>query len=218
MEDGGNLPRGDGAAVEEGRRHLAGALLPCLCVISFATLTALGARVTIHVGPVPLTLQVFFVLLAGMALGPKLGMASQLAYVAAGLSGIPVFASPPFAGPGYLLGPTGGYLVGFVAAAWLTGLMVESRLGSGVGRLRVTGFTLAGITGLAVIYAAGASWLMVWMARGGKGMTEAASAALKTGVVPFIAVDVLKSAAAALVAAGIWSVRARRDDAGAFNV
>jgi biotin transport system substrate-specific component len=73
------------------------------------------------------TLQTFFVLLAGMLLGASSGAASQIVYLAAGTAGLPVFAGG--SGPSALLGPTGGYLVGFVPAAWVSGRLVRARLG-----------------------------------------------------------------------------------------
>jgi len=186
---------------------IAKTMAPAIGVVSFAALTAVGARYAIHIGPVPYTLQVFFVLLAGMVLGPKLGAASQLAYVAAGFSGIPVFSSPPYAGGGYLLGPTGGYLVGFVAAAWLTGWVVHRWRDARDGDLMVIGYAFAGMLGLVAIYAFGASGLAIWMLGGGKGFADAVSAAWKLGIAPFIVVDILKSAAAALSCSGVNATR-----------
>ncbi|MHB8894299.1 MAG: biotin transporter BioY [Candidatus Geothermincolia bacterium] len=211
MEAGRENPCRGGARAGPGGWSLAGALVPAVGVISFATLTAVGARAVIHIGPVPLTLQVFFVLLAGMMLGSKLGAASQLAYVAAGLAGVPIFSSPPFSGPGYLLGPTGGYLVGFVAAAWLTGLAVERWRDVRAGDPMIIGYALAGMLGLVAIYALGAAGLALWMLNGGKDLAGAASGAWKAGVVPFMGVDVLKCVAAAAVASGaLRRVRLRR--------
>jgi hypothetical protein len=99
-----------------------------LLLALFALLTALGAYVAVPlpVGPVPLSLQTLFVLLCGLLLGPRLGAAAQAAYLTAGFVGLPVFAQG-FGGPGVLLGPTGGYLIAFPAAAAL------ARLGGGTG-------------------------------------------------------------------------------------
>src|SRR5258707_1130777 len=91
-------------------------------IVGFTLLSVIGAkiRVPIPFTPVPATLQILPVLLAGLFLGARGGAASQIAYLALGLAGVPVFALPG-GGPGYLLGPTGGYLIGFVAAAFVTG-------------------------------------------------------------------------------------------------
>ncbi len=85
----------------------------------FAALTAVGAFIRIPLPYVPITLQVFFVILAGLLLGPKLGALSQLVYVIVGLIGIPIFAEG--GGPGYIFHPSFGYLIGFIAAAWVMG-------------------------------------------------------------------------------------------------
>jgi biotin transport system substrate-specific component len=92
----------------------------------FAGLTAAGAQVSLHVPftPVPVTLQVFFVLLAGAALGSRLGALSLAEYLALGAAGLPVFADGK-SGLLAFVGPTAGYLPGFIAAAWLVGRLTE---------------------------------------------------------------------------------------------
>src|SRR5262245_41782242 len=91
-------------------------------VIGFAFLTWAGARVSVPIPftPVPATLQTLAVLLAGAFLGARAGAASQTIYIMMGIAGLPVFALPG-GGPAYLLGPTGGYLAGFVAAPFIVG-------------------------------------------------------------------------------------------------
>jgi biotin transport system substrate-specific component len=88
----------------------------------FAALTAVGAFIKIPLPYVPITLQVFFVLMAGLILGSKLGALSQIVYLTIGLIGIPIFAEG--GGPGYVFHPSFGYLVGFIAAAWVMGKIV----------------------------------------------------------------------------------------------
>ena len=120
-------------------------------VALFAVLTAVGAFVRVPLPGVPFTLQVPAVLLAGIALGPWLGAASQLAYLAVGLLGLPVFAGG--GGPGYVLTPTFGFLAGFVLAAPVAGL-VAGDLGRS-GTLRVA---LALLLGIVAIYLVGVPW------------------------------------------------------------
>lgn len=96
-----------------------------LLVVGFALLTALGAQVRIPIQPVPITLQTFFVLLGGLMLGPNLGALAQVLYVSLGAAGAPVFAGEGV-GRAYLLGPTGGYLLGFAASAWLVGQLIRA--------------------------------------------------------------------------------------------
>ena len=153
-------------------------------VATFAVATAFAAKLAVPVPgtPVPFTFQVVCVILAGAVLGPRLGAASQLAYVAAGALGAPIFAAG--GGLPYLLGPTGGYLLAFPLAAFVVGV-VAGRSGS-VLRL------LAGLTaGLAVIHAGGAAWLAIIFGDPGQ--------ALRYGIVPFLAFDVVKIGLAVLV-------------------
>jgi biotin transport system substrate-specific component len=95
-----------------------------LCAL-FAALIAVGAFIRISVPPVPFTLQIFFVAMAGLILGPRRATISVLVYIVIGLVGVPVFTSG--AGPAYVLTPTFGYIIGFVLQAWLTGFLIEKR-------------------------------------------------------------------------------------------
>lgn len=118
----------------------------------FAALTAVGAFVRVPLPFVPFTLQFFFCALSGLLLGARLGLMSQLLYVAIGLAGLPVFTAG--GGPAYVLQPTFGYLLGFIGAAWVTGRLREGMASLSLPRLY--GVTLAG---LAVVYLAGVPWL-----------------------------------------------------------
>lgn len=160
---------------------------------AFAALTALGARVQFHLPftPVPVTGQVFCVLLAGAVLGPRLGFVSMVEYLAAGAAGLPVFAYG--GGVVALLGPTGGYLVAFPLAAAVVGAVGRP------GRTAVRPYTmLACLCGVAVIHALGAGWYAVWSLA----TTGAATlpAVLAQSVFPFVGPDVVKAALAAAVA------------------
>ncbi len=137
------------------------------------------------VGPVPVTLQTLFVLLSGMVLGGKLGALSQALYLFLGLIGLPVFAGGR-AGPWVLTGPTGGYLLGFIAGAYVTGRLAEG--GSSLGRLVVSG-----AAGTAVVYMLGVAQLAYWL-------QGDFNKAVVVGVVPFLPGDALKVATAALIA------------------
>jgi biotin transport system substrate-specific component len=160
----------------------------------FAFLTALGALVQIPIGPVPITLQLLFVLLSGLVLGSKLGAASQLEYLALGLAGAPVFAKGQ-SGPIALLGPTGGYLAGFVVGAYVAGLLAESV--ARPGRIRLF---MAGLAGTAGIYLCGALWLATWFSVGkGASWVSELRSAWQFGVLPFLLVDGGK----AVVASGV---------------
>lgn len=96
-------------------------------ILSFTMLTAIAAQISIPVKPVPFTLQTMMVVLAGAFLGSRNGAYSQLLYLAAGVIGLPVFAQSADGLYGFakLVGPTGGYLLAFPIAAYLTGYIVE---------------------------------------------------------------------------------------------
>ena len=159
----------------------------------FAALVAVGGLFALPFwGPVPLTLQVFFVLLAGLVLGPRLGALAVALYLLLGLVA-PVYARGT-SGLGVLLGPTGGYLFGFVAAAALAGLLA----GRGGARPRLL---LAAVVALVPIYAFGATWL-AWQLH----IADVRTALLE-GVLPFVPLDLLKAFVATLVASALVSLR-----------
>lgn len=179
--------------------------------VLFAALTGMGAVLRVPLSPVPLTMQVFFVLLSGLVLGPVWGPASQLFYLVMGCCGAPFFAAPPYAGPAVLFGPTGGYLWGFVPAAWAAGWLAE-RGGKRLRNRAAGAAVLAGaaLAGVAAIYAAGTAWLAAWLGMHGRD----ASLSLALGVRPFIGADLAKAllaaAGASLAGAGGDGLRAVR--------
>lgn len=154
-------------------------------VALFAALTAVGAIVRVPFPGVPFTLQVPVVLLAGIALGPWLGAASQLAYLALGLAGLPVFATG--GGPGYVLTPTFGFLVGFVAAAPIVGLLAGDPTHSGSLRTAV-----ALVLGILAIYAVGVPWFALNLAIYQKRPVPASVIAKFAAV--YLPLDLLKAA------------------------
>lgn len=148
----------------------------------FAVLTAVSARFTLEIGPVPLTLQVMVTLLAGLTLGARDGALSQAAYLALITAGLPVDARG--LGAAVWLSPTAGYLLGFVAGAFVAGWLAERTSA----RWWLWRF-VAALAGVAVIYACGAGWLGVYL--------NSAEKALTAGVMPFITADLAKAALAA---------------------
>jgi len=164
----------------------------------FALLTALGAQVRIPLGftPVPITMQTFFVLFGGLLLGANLGTTAQLLYLTLGALGAPFFAGGAL-GFASLLGPTGGYLVGFVASAWLVGQLARGVDPAGPR----AGYQVLAVlaVGTVAIYVPGVFWLARVM---GMGLWPA----LGAGVLPFLPGDALK----AVLAAALWLRLARR--------
>jgi len=161
----------------------------------FAALTAIFAQAAVRLPftPIPMTLQVLGVVLSGLFLGSRMGMLSQLEYLAAGLAGAPVFAHFS-SGPAAICGPSGGYIPGFVLGAFTTGFFYERSRGD-----FVSAFT-AGMAGTAAIYICGAGWLAIWLSADGWGAER--FGALLLGIAPFIGVDTVKVTLASMIAAG----------------
>lgn len=165
-------------------------------VLGGAALTALAAQVSVPLPftPVPLTLQTFAVLLVGAALGTARGVLSLLVYLAVGVAGAPVF-SHGTSGSG---GASFGYVVGFVLAAALVGLLAER--GATRGPLRTAAVM---VLGNIAIYAVGVPWLMA--------VTHVdLPKALALGVVPFLVGDAIKVAVAAGLFPAAWRLARRR--------
>jgi biotin transport system substrate-specific component len=166
-------------------------------VLLASLVLAVSAHVSVPFYPVPLTLQTLAVMAIAAAFGARLGTLSVLAYLAEGLAGLPVFAKFA-AGPLYLLGPTGGFLVGFILLALIVGAAADR----GFDRSPVKLFA-ALIVGDAFVFVLGFIWL-AWFAHLSGGHGLGAMKAWAGGVAPFLLGDVLKSV---LVAAGVPAVR-----------
>ena len=159
-------------------------------VIGLSLFIGLSAQVVIRLpfSPVPVSGQTLAVLLTGALLGSRRGALAVIAYLAEGLAGLPVFAGGA-AGLAYALGPTGGYLLGFVAGAFVTGWLAERGWDRRIGTT-----ALAMLAGNLAIYAFGVSWLAVLFGAG---------KALSLGFYPFAVGDLFKVVlAAALLPAG----------------
>lgn len=160
-------------------------------------LLALLAQVRLQIGPVPITGQTLAVLLLGAAYGPTLGVASVLAYILLGAVGLPLFAGGG-AGLAYLVGPTGGYLAGFVLAAALLGYLARR----GWDR-SVASCALAMILASLTIYLPGLVWL-----RNAVGLDWPATVA--AGLTPFLVGDAIKLGIAAVALPGAWRLLGAR--------
>lgn len=155
----------------------------------FAAVIAVCSWIQIPLA-VPITLQTFAVCSAAGLLGLKNGLLTVIVYILLGLIGVPVFSNFG-AGPGVLFGITGGYIVGFIFTALIVGGAVK-RFGRKIGV-----YVLSMILGVAVCYAFGTAWFMVWSANSGSPVTL--GAALMSCVVPFILPDLVKIAAASVI-------------------
>jgi biotin transport system substrate-specific component len=159
----------------------------------FGALTAIGAFIVIPLQPVPITLQTLFTGLAGVLLGGYAGALSQIIYVILGVIGLPVFAGGQ-AGLGTLLGPAGGYLIGFIAAAYVIGKIVESQREAGLAWIVVSL-----IIGDLVIYTFGTLQLSLVA-------HFSINKALLVGVVPFLIGDLIK-----LIVTVLISIKLRKN-------
>jgi len=173
-------------------------------VLAASALVAICSHISVPLGftPVPLTLQPFAVLLLGLLLSPRLAAATLGVYLLEGAAGLPVFAPGLVFGAGiaHLLGPTGGYLMAYPAAAALVGyLWRRSRRG-------YSAALMSAAAGNAVILLCGFAWLMVWTH--GAGSSGSVKTAFALAVLPFLPGDALKVVVAAAIAKGLH--RARR--------
>ena len=160
-----------------------------------------SAKVKVPFWPVPMTLQTFAVMALGAAYGSRLGAATVIAYLAAGAAGLPVFTNTPpeMAGPAYLLGPTGGFLIGFIAADFIVGTAAARHWDRSVPKLLA-----AMVAADAVVFAMGLAWLGLAVPALGYswGLLEA-------GLFPFLLGDLLKVLIAALAVPAAWRLARR---------
>lgn len=173
-------------------------LRPLVLVLSGTALLTLSAKVNVPFPYVPMTMQTLVVAMIGVLYGARLGMATVLAYLAEGALGLPVFAGP-VGGIAYMMGPTGGYLAGFIGAAFLAGFMAEKGWGRSIPRL----FTVMMLSHV-VIIGAGFGWLAYGL---GLGPVKAWA----VGVLPFIAGTFVKSALGATLIPALNQIAKRAD-------
>jgi biotin transport system substrate-specific component len=177
------------------QRNAASLPLDVATVVIASLLLAISAKISIPFYPVPMTMQTLVVVGIGLALGPVRGVTAILLYLFEGAVGLPVFAGAASKGIGfgYLLGPTGGYLVGFLLAAALAGWLAKR----GWDRSPVTAMAAALLSG-AIIYAPGLLWLSMVI-----GFDKPV---LQFGLYPFILGDIVKAILAALIFPMAWKV------------
>lgn len=163
-----------------------------LLIAAAVIILTISAKVQIPLWPVPMTMQTYVVLVIGMAFGLRLGVTAVGTYVALGALGLPVFAGTPAQGAGlpYMLGPTGGYLLGFLAAAAACGALAERGWDRHLGASLV-----AMIFGHALIFLCGIAWLTTLV-----GLERAVEA----GLLPFVFATLVKTLLAAISLPIAW--------------
>lgn len=173
-------------------------LTQTLLVLGGSLFVGMSAQVSVPMFPVPMTLQTLAISIIGLTYGSRLAAVTLIVYLAEGAMGLPVFAGGA-AGVPYMMGPTSGFLFGFVGMAWLTGWLVERGLDRGFGRLFA-----AAIIPAALLFVPGVAALMAIT-----GM--AAGKAIAVGMTPFLVGALVKAAIAALSVSGGWAaLRARK--------
>jgi biotin transport system substrate-specific component len=168
-----------------------------------AALTAVGAYIHVPIGPVPIVLTTLFALLAGLLLGSRWGLASMGLYILVGAMGMPIFAGGK-GGFAHLLGPTGGYLLGFALAAWVTGFISERSRGLLFWEI------FAIVAGSLAIYGLGIPWFkmvtkMTW------------PKTFMVGMVPFLISDAVKASVALILARAVRPVLNRQLSLSSLN-
>ena len=175
------------------------ALRNIILVVAGVSVLWISAKIEIPFYPVPLTLQTLAVLLIGMAYGSRLGVATVVSYLAAGAAGLPVFAGTPEKGISlaYMMGPTGGYLLGFIFAAAVTGWLAEKQWDR-----KMSTTAIAMLLGNVAIYVPGLLWL--------GSIVGWDKPVFAWGFTPFILGDLLKIVIAMMLFPALWRLMGGR--------
>ncbi len=186
---------------------IARAIGAVLLVLAGTAVLAIAAKIKVPFWPVPMTLQTLAIMALAAAYGSRLAVVTVVAYLAEGLIGLPVFTNTPpaIAGPAYFLGPTGGFLIGFVALAFIVGIAADRGRSRSFARL-FAAMIIADI----VVFVLGFVWL-AWFAtlsNGAAGLGVAT--AFSAGVAPFLLADLLKIVLAALTVPAVWGLVERK--------
>lgn len=176
-----------------------------LIILIGSILYALSARIAIPIPPVPVTLQTLVLLTFSMAVGSRLAFLTFALYIFEGIIGIPVFAKPPFSGFYYLLGPSGGYLLGMLIASYFVGYLAEKNYDKNFIKSLITIFI-----GTIIIFIPGLIWLGFWFDQYHPELSqqinlgEGYKYAFKFGLLVFKFTEPVKIALAACITPLIW--------------
>ena len=176
-----------------------------LIILIGSILYALSARITIPIPPVPVTLQTLVLLTFSMAVGSRLAFLTFALYIFQGIIGIPVFAKPPFSGFYYLIGPSGGYLLGMLIASYFVGYLAEKNYDKNFIKSLITIFI-----GTIIIFIPGLIWLGFWFDQYHPELSqqinlgEGYKYAFKYGLLVFKFTEPVKIALAACITPLIW--------------
>jgi biotin transport system substrate-specific component len=178
-----------------------------LLVLAGTAVLAIAAKIKVPFYPVPMTLQTLAIMAIAATFGLRLGATTVLAYLAEGALGLPVFTNTPpaVAGPADFMGPTGGFLAGFVLLAVIVGYAADRGWGRSIAKL-----VAALIVGEVVMMALGFAWLAGFAQLSSGSVGRGAAQAWAGGVAPFILGDLLKLALVALAVPATWTLVKRQ--------
>jgi biotin transport system substrate-specific component len=177
-----------------------------LLVVAGTVILTVSAKIRVPFFPVPMTLQTLAVLAIGATYGSRLAVITVLAYFAQGALGLPVFTNTPpaLAGPAYFLGPTAGFLLGFVVIAFIVGRAADRGWSRSFPRMLG-----AMLVAEAITFALGFAWL-AWFLETPNGTGLGTAGAFSAGVAPFVLGDLLKIVLAAAAVPAVWRLVERR--------
>jgi biotin transport system substrate-specific component len=177
-----------------------------LLVVAGTVILTVSAKIRVPFFPVPMTLQTLAVLAIGATYGSRLAVITVLAYFAQGALGLPVFTNTPpaLAGPAYFLGPTAGFLLGFVVIAFVVGKAADRGWSRSFPRMLG-----AMLVAEAITFALGFAWL-AWFLATPNGTGLGMAGAFSAGVAPFVLGDLLKIVLAAAAVPAVWRLVERR--------
>lgn len=178
-------------------------------VLAGTAFIAAAAKISVPLGPVPMSLQTLAILLVGFAFGSRLGAVTLIAYLAEGAMGLPMFTPSTLPGTAAFAGPTAGFLVGFVFMAWAAGWAAERGIAKGF-----LGTAVAAIVISALLYIPGLVWPLAvagsfGIAEGWAGAEFAQTWVWFAG--PFLLGDAIKAVLAALIVTGAWAALKSRN-------
>ena len=167
----------------------------------------LSAKIKIPIPPVPITLQTLVVLVFAMSVGSKISSITFIFYLCLGSLSLPVFANPPYGGPGYLLGPSGGYLLGMLLSSYIVGLLAENNYDKNYFKS-----LLAIFIGTIIIFIPGILWLTYWFNFYSSAADElnfylSYSLAIENGLLLYKYTESVKIALAATITPILWKYK-----------
>jgi len=178
-----------------------------LIILIGLVIVSLSAKIKIPIPPVPVTLQTMFVLIFSMAVGARLSFITFGTYLILGSLGLPIFANPPYGGPVYMIGPSGGYLIGMLLSSYIVGYLAEINFYKNYIRS-----IIAILTGTIIIFLFGIVWLGIWFNYFSSlaneiNFVESYNKAFENGLFVFMYTEPIKIAVSASIIPLLWKIK-----------